>query len=138
MKGFEYINRRVKELLGHAHPERIKKLFGRKADGYRTVRVDDLPDAPKPLLLYIAGAAKQEWAAAMLCPCGCEETIHLNLLEQVRPRWTFNENKVGPSLEPSIWRRRGCRSHFFLRNGEIEWCDAPVVRARKTKKRWFQ
>ncbi|MFX8036043.1 DUF6527 family protein [Acinetobacter baumannii] len=27
-----------------------------------------------------------------------------------------------PTLSPSIWRSKGCRSHFFVREGLIVWC----------------
>ena len=135
MKGLENIKRRFKELLGRVQPGRVGKLFGRKTEGYRIERVEDLPENLKPLRLYVAGERRNEWAAAMLCPCGCEETIQLNLLEQVRPRWRVLEAELGPSLEPSVWRRQGCRSHFFLRSGQIEWCDVPVTRTRKSKRK---
>ena len=137
MSGLKDIKRKFKEILKRVQPGQVGKLFGRRSEAFRTVRVEDLPDAPRPLLLYIAGEIKQEWAAAMLCPCGCGETIRLNLLEQVRPRWKFLENETGPSLEPSVWRRQGCRSHFFLRDGRIEWCDTAVSRPRKAKRKWF-
>jgi len=28
-----------------------------------------------------------------------------------------------PSLKPSIWLQGGCRSHFWVRRGRVEWCD---------------
>ncbi|WP_436231260.1 DUF6527 family protein [Caballeronia sp. LjRoot29] len=59
----------------------------------------------------------------MICPCGCGEVIELNLLKQARPCWSAEEHPDGTiSLVPSVWRQRGCRSHFFLRRGGIEWC----------------
>jgi hypothetical protein len=137
MRGLRDITVGLKRLFERVQPGRVGKIFGRKTELYRAVRVEDLPESPKPLRLYIAGEPKQEWGAAMLCPCGCGDTIQLNLLREVRPRWRFTENNVGPSLEPSVWRKQGCRSHFFLRSGEIQWCDLPVNPPRKPKKRWF-
>ena len=90
---------------------------------YRGEKVDDLPDQPEPFILYIAGSGENAWAASMVCPCGCKETIELNLLRQVRPRWNATENADGTvSLDPSVWRNSGCRSHFILSNGTIQWC----------------
>jgi hypothetical protein len=87
------------------------------------LHVDEFPDSLKSFNVYLAGEGKHIWAAAMICPCGCKEVIELNLLQQARPCWSVQEHKDGSiSLAPSIWRQKGCRSHFFLRKGEIEWC----------------
>jgi RHS repeat-associated protein len=101
---------------------------------YALVRVEDLPDEPKRRTLYVAGSPGFEWAAAMVCPCGYGETIQLNLLDQVRPCWRVFARDEGISLEPPVWRSQGCRSHFFLRDGEILWCDAPPRPQRKQKR----
>ena len=90
---------------------------------YRPERVDDLPDRPNPFVVYVAGEGENAWAAGMVCPCGCREVIELNLLQQVRPRWQVTENANGTvSLDPSVWRNSGCRSHFILSDGAIRWC----------------
>ena len=40
------------------------------------------------------------------------------------PRWDLRINAGGlPSLNPSVWRQTGCRSHFWLRDGHLEWCE---------------
>jgi len=63
------------------------------------------------------------WAAAMLCPCGCGDKIHLNLLEDDSPCWSLRQERDGAvSLRPSVWRTKGCRSHFFIHNSRIDWC----------------
>jgi len=94
-----------------------------KTRTYHSIRVADLPDEPNPFIVYIAGEGPNVWAASLVCPCGCEEIIELNLLPQARPRWSFTEHKNGAiTLEPSVWRRSGCRSHFILRDGLIHWC----------------
>lgn len=90
---------------------------------YQGQRVDDLPDQPSPFVVYIAGSGENVWAASMVCPCGCEEIIELNLLKQVRPQWQVSEDPDGSvSIHPSVWRNSGCRSHFILRQGAIHWC----------------
>lgn len=90
---------------------------------WATAFVEDLPDSPGRRTVYIAGEGGHLWSAAMLCPCGCSETIRLNLLRQARPCWAVDEHADGTvTFEPSIWRRMGCRSHFFFRRGRIEWC----------------
>ncbi len=100
-----------------------EKLPRKKLKPYRSVRVEEMPDTVKPLTVYLCGEGEYLWAAAMLCPCGCKEVIQLNLLKTVRPRWSAQEHKDGSvTLRPSIWRQKGCRSHFFVRNGRIDWC----------------
>lgn len=95
----------------------------RKGKPYRYVHVDEFPDSLEANKLYIAGENGYFWAAAVLCPCGCGDVIELNLLKKARPCWTVQEHSNGlVSLRPSVWRRQGCRSHFYLRNGKIEWC----------------
>ena len=90
---------------------------------YRAQLVEDLPDRPVAGSVYLAGEPQNWWAASMLCPCGCNDEIQLNLLAQVRPRWTANIGSDGAvTLTPSVWRQSGCRSHFILRRGHITWC----------------
>jgi hypothetical protein len=104
--------------------ERLRALWGRpRPQRFAYARVDDFPDLLKPSTLYVAGEGAHLWAAAMRCPCGCGDVIELNLLKKVRPRWSVQEHTDGSvSLMPSVWRRKGCRSHFFVRHGRIDWC----------------
>jgi len=91
---------------------------------YRFEHVDEFPCSLKSHQLYVAGENGYVWAAAMLCPCGCRDVIELNLLKKVRPCWSVHEHRDGSvCLIPSVRRREGCRSHFFLRRGQIDWCD---------------
>lgn len=88
---------------------------------YRVIEVVDLPQKIEPSTLYIAGEGPYRWFVALLCPCGCGEIIQLNVRDDSHPNWRIIERKGRVSLEPSIWRLKGCRSHFFFRNGRIKW-----------------
>lgn len=89
---------------------------------YRCAREEDIPDSLGSFTVYFVGEGENLWAAAMTCPCGCSERIELNLLPQVRPRWIATEHDDHTvSLEPSVWRQTGGRSHFILRRGRIIW-----------------
>lgn len=80
------------------------------------------PKAIEPRTLYILTEDGAPWQAAMICPCGCGETLDLNLLPDERPCWCFAaDNRGRASLDPSVWRKIGCRSHFWLRRGMIVW-----------------
>jgi hypothetical protein len=97
-------------------PRRKLKLF-------RSERVDEFPDTLQRAKVYLAGEGDHLWAAAMICPCGCDEVIEMNLLKQVRPCWSVQEHQDGlVTLKPSVWRGKGCKSHFVLRHGRIDWC----------------
>jgi hypothetical protein len=92
---------------------------------FRTTYVEELPDAITRGQLFVVGEDGYSWCAAMACPCGCGEALQMSLLLEGRPRWMFEEHKDGtPTLQPSVWRQVGCRSHFFLRKGVVIWCRA--------------
>lgn len=89
---------------------------------YRVLELEELPAGLADYTLYIIGEGEYRWYAAMLCPCGCKDTIYLNLRSDEHPHWRLIQRKSSISIEPSIWRQKGCRSHFFLRRSKIQWC----------------
>ena len=104
-------------------PRQLAALWPRRPLVFRCARVEEFPDRLEREKIYLAGEGSNLWGATMLCPCGCGEAIELNLLKQVRPCWRASEHPDGTvSLVPSVWRQKGCRSHFFVRHGRIEWC----------------
>jgi hypothetical protein len=89
---------------------------------YRWTRVDEPPDVLDSNLVYIVGQNGHLWSAELVCPCGCNAVIRLSLHTSGRPRWTAVQHPGGRvSLKPSIWRRVGCKSHFILHRGQIEY-----------------
>ena len=104
----------------------IKKLhkwikgFFRKKYKYRLVK--DIPDTLKPRFIYIVENNGFPWQIVMICPCGCTKLLHMNLMREYKPYWRFEVNKRNKiSLYPSIHRIVGCKSHFFIRKGKIQW-----------------
>ena len=86
------------------------------------VEGDELPEVIPERTLIVARENGDLWSAGMICPCGCGRRIELMLLPDVKPRWSLHVNKDGrPGLSPSVWVTKGCRSHFWLRNGEVHW-----------------
>jgi hypothetical protein len=86
------------------------------------IRVDDMPDEIDTRLVYLVGDRSDPWCAVMTCPCGCGARIDLSLVKQDSPHWRLSTHwNRSVSVHPSIWRIRGCRSHFFLRRGRIHW-----------------
>lgn len=85
---------------------------------------EDAPAHPKARTLYVVTEDGDPWSVAMLCPCGCGETLHMNLLPDERPVWRLTVNGDGMStLHPSVNRMKGCRAHFWFRSGRVYWCD---------------
>lgn len=86
------------------------------------VEVEDLPNSLEPNKLYLIGSPAQPWSAALICPCGCRAVIQLSLITNDDPRWILSyDDSQSATLHPSIWRLKGCRSHFFVRRNEIIW-----------------
>lgn len=101
--------------------------------------VDDVPEDLDPRHVYLVGDEGQPWSAALLCPCRCGEVIQLSLMTRDRPRWRAEVEANGAvSLYPSVWRTRGCLSHFILRRGRVYWAKRgppPAVRPPMSTRR---
>lgn len=91
-----------------------------------TQHLEELPDALRSGVVYVLGEGRYRWSVTTLCPCGCGAVLQMSVMREGRPRWQLEEHEDGTiSLHPSVWRKEGCRSHFFLRHGWIIWCDRP-------------
>ena len=111
----------------------IRYWLTRRPVPCRTIHIEELPTTLRPNCIYVVGENGYQWFAAMICPCGCGEVLHMNLLQQSRPSWSVLKHDDGTvSLSPSVWRKKGCRSHFFLRRGVVDWCHArqPIAEDR--------
>ncbi|MGO7271416.1 DUF6527 family protein [Rhizobium ruizarguesonis] len=85
---------------------------------------DTLPSVLPTRNLVLARDDGDDWSVGMLCPCGCGERIELMVLEEARPRWDVAIDDAGrPTLHPSVWRKTGCRSHFWVKGGRILWSE---------------
>jgi hypothetical protein len=90
---------------------------------YRTLVVENnLPPKLRKRTLYIVQEDGFEEQAAMLCPCGSNHILHMNLLPDERPLWRVTRHRDGSAtLNPSVWRKKDCKSHFWFRNGRVIW-----------------
>lgn len=108
----------VKDVIG-----RFGRIIGAWRGRHVLAFVNDDPDTVMPGKIYIVGEDGHPWFAVMACPCGCGETIKLAMVQGSRPRWSFVRHWDGTlSLNPSVWRRIGCQSHFWMRRGRVDWC----------------
>jgi Family of unknown function (DUF6527) len=88
------------------------------------IESDSLPEQLPRRNLVLAREDGEDWCVGLRCPCGCGERLEMMMLENVTPRWDIALDKQGRvSLLPSVFRRVGCRSHFWVRAGRIVWCE---------------
>jgi hypothetical protein len=105
----------------------LASFFGNEV-GYQVEIYEDLPDNFEQNTLYLIGENNNFWQAAMLCPCNCGDLIQLTLGTKGKPRWQVNlNNKKQPTVKPSVHRKVNCKSHFFLKDGKVIWCDMELI-----------
>jgi hypothetical protein len=75
-------------------------------------------------ITFVKDAGRLKWAA-LICPCGCAETIAVNLMRSHDPSWRVQfERDNSVSFQPSLWVSEDrCGSHFIIRRGCVEWCS---------------
>ncbi|WP_420542275.1 DUF6527 family protein [Sedimenticola selenatireducens] len=73
-------------------------------------------------LYYVAPSGKPKWSLFQ-CPCGCGSVVTLSLQAVHTPQWRLTKSVSGhPTLHPSVWRDKGCLSHFWVKEGRVFWC----------------
>lgn len=104
--------------LEHAHPQ-PSDFFTRNVQVEKTpASVDVLPQH----FIRVVYKGVLHWTL-FKCPCGCGDVISLPMSHPHNPFWTLHIGATGkPSLSPSVWRNKGCMSHFWVRDGQIDWC----------------
>ena len=89
---------------------------------YITQHIVDLPEKIENGNIYVVGENGYNWLAVFKCPCGCNQVIQLNLLKDADPNWSIKYQSEGIiSISPSVSRKVGCKSHFFITRGNVEW-----------------
>lgn len=87
------------------------------------------------LILVERGTPRSVW---LRCPCGCGESISINVDERIYPSWHLRRNDASITLLPSVWRETGCGAHFILWENEIFMCssrrDAPLATERSVRR----
>lgn len=107
-------------------PRWLRRAFDRYGPrrGLQIVEGDSLPARLPRRDLVLAREGEEDWCVGMRCPCGCGQGIELLLVKEAKPRWDISVDPSElPSLKPSVWLQTGCKSHFWLRRGRVEWCD---------------
>jgi hypothetical protein len=103
----------------------VRSLWQRYGTRRKLIIVDgDTPPNPIPSRhVFLCRDDGDDWSVAMRCPCGCGDDLELMLLKEAKPNWSLkSEDDKPPTLRPSVWRKTGCKAHFWLRDGHIHWC----------------
>ena len=84
--------------------------------------VEPLENIPQWFIDAVESGDIKKWAC-MKCPGGCGEVINLSLNPNQRPRWQVSEDFwLRPTVHPSIHQKNDCGCHFWIKNGEVQWC----------------
>ena len=100
-----------------------EKFFSKNADRGFVKVLDNVDSDGAPL----------GQTALFRCPCPHAETLNIPINQPNKhPCWNFSQDSEGRmTLSPSIQQHQltspngehiNCNSHFFIRNGMVEWC----------------
>lgn len=83
-----------------------------------------LDEVKDKILFVVGGKGYVKWVY-IKCPCGCGDVLTLSLMKKNKPNWNLKVDKFNrPTLYPSVWKKDGCKSHFWIRKGKLEWARA--------------
>ena len=58
----------------------------------------------------------------------------LGLSTQLNPHWKAQHDWLGRlTLHPSVWQQNQCGCHFWIRVGQIHWCEDGRPARRSTQ-----
>ncbi len=97
---------------------KLVKIFSSQ---YSYKIVQDIPNNIEPVIIYIIKDGMVADTLVFKCPCGCGNVIHLNLLNDTSPCWRYKIQKKKISISPSVRALKGCKSHFWITNGNVDW-----------------
>lgn len=86
--------------------------------------VEEMPDPTTIHTGIITVVGGVDWTKWILfkCPCGCGEVLTLSLMKSFKPRWRLKLDKKNRiTISPSVWKKDGCRSHFYIRKSKLKW-----------------
>jgi hypothetical protein len=111
---FSSFSKNISKLIG--------SFDGRKFHALNCSEIKNPKSIEDHVIYIISSGGHKKWIQ-LRCPCGCGEIILLNLSSSRRPTWRVRTTYLGRvTISPSIWRTEGCKSHFFIRDGKIDWC----------------
>ena len=92
---------------------------------FKIVFCDEYPERIDTDIIYIMGEGRFFWSIILKCPCGCGDIMQLNLHKDTHPYWNIKFHISGAiSISPSIWKKDGCRAHFYIKRSNLIWAGA--------------
>jgi len=91
-----------------------------------TIRFVDRHPSPDQIsvgeIVVVEGDEYLKWAC-FRCPGGCGNRFQLSLYPSRHPQWRIRTDWLNrPSIMPSVLQVTECRAHFWVRQGNVEWC----------------
>lgn len=86
-----------------------------RVERMEAVPVELAPPTLEPGKLYVSRKYK---AAVHTCCCGCGAKVVTPLSSA---EWQVEEGARGVSVRPSIGNARPCRTHYWIRDGQVLW-----------------
>jgi Family of unknown function (DUF6527) len=96
----------------------VSNLFTRK---YHYRNIDAIPNKICYDVIYIVQEGTKPETLVFMCPCGCKQPVYLNLLKDTTLFWTYKIEKKKISVFPSVVRKKGCGSHYYIQRGIVKW-----------------
>ena len=79
-----------------------------------------LEELRRDLILLEIRGGYLKWAHLSCPKCG----DHIQLPLAGEGRWSVKVDLLRrPTFSPSIWETESCGAHFFVRNGNLIWCE---------------
>lgn len=83
------------------------------------------------IVYIIHSSGHQKWAM-FRCPGHEDELIQLCLIRKRHPSWTVKTDWLGrPTINPSVRQLDGSFAHFWVKDGNVEWCADSGRRLQK-------
>jgi hypothetical protein len=108
----------MKKFFEKYTPDFIQIWFKKKY-GFRNV--NDIPTIIDSKFIYIVREGTEPETLVFECPCGCGAPVYLNLLKDTTPHWTYEIERKTITIFPSVVRKKGCQSHYWIKKGKIIW-----------------
>ena len=95
----------------------------------KRVAVHPAPEAVKSGVMVVVGDRQRQKWACFQCPGGCGEVIKLSLNAKRSPCWEVEADGLDcPTISPSVRQLNSCGCHFWIRQGQVIWCENSKMR----------
>jgi hypothetical protein len=83
-------------------------------------RVSEVPQDTGSEIFIVQRNGNPLWAI-LDCPCRTGHRLSVNLRPSEKPYWTVREEGHLVTINPSLWYKDKCRSHFWITQNQVRW-----------------